>query len=78
MGALAVIQANLITNASAPVSGKTGGTSQGDSSAGTSESNEGSPAAPKGAITGKDRAGAGILTTLTLIGVIGGCWWMIS
>lgn len=78
MGALSVIQANLITNASAPVSDKTGGTSKGDSSAGTSESNEGSPAAPKSAITGKDRAGAGILTTLTLIGVIGGCWWMIS
>ena len=78
MGALSVIQANLITNASDPVSQDTGGTSKGDASAGTNPSNEGSPAAPKSAITGKDKAGAGILTTLTLIGVIGGCWWMVS
>ena len=78
MGALSVIQANLITNASAPVSQNTGGTSKGDPSAGTGDSNEGNPGAPASSITGKDRAGAGILTTLMLIGVIGGCWWMVS
>ena len=78
MGALSVIQANLITNASAPVSHNTGGTSQGDASAGTGASDEGNPGAPASSITGKDKAGAGILTTLVLIGVIGSCWWMVS
>ena len=78
MGALSVIQANLITNATAPVSQKTGGTSKGDASAGTNDPNEGNPAAPRNPITSKDKAGAGILTTLSLIGVVGGCWWMVS
>ena len=78
MGALSVIQANLITKAAAPVSSKTGGTSKGDASAGTGVTNEANNGQPLMTITKKDKAGAGILTTLVLIGVIGGCWWMVS
>ena len=78
MGALSVIQSNLIAEAASPVSEQKGGTSKGDASAGTTDSNEGNPAAPQTPITGKDRAGAGILTTLALIGLVGGCWWMVA
>lgn len=79
MSALSVIQANLIADAPGPVSEKKGGTSKGDPSAGSSRpGGSKDPAAPRTMITGKDRAGAGILTTLVLIGVIGGCWWMVS
>ena len=79
MSALSVIQANLIADAPSPVSENTGGTSKGDPSAGSGPAGgPRDPAAPQSKITGKDRAGAGILTTLVLIGVIGGCWWMVS
>ena len=78
MGALSVIQANLITNATGPVTNRTGGTSKGNPAAGTGGIDENNPAGLINPITSKDRAGAGILTTLVLIGVVGGCWWMVA
>jgi mannan endo-1,6-alpha-mannosidase len=78
MGALSVIQANLITNATVPVTKGTGGTSIGNPAAGTQGTDENNPNGNINTITQKDRAGAGILTTLVLIGVVGGCWWMVA
>lgn len=78
MSALEVIQANLITQATAPLTNKTGGTSKGNPSAGTQGTDPHNPTGLTNPITGKDRAGAGILTTLALIGVVGGCWWMVA
>jgi mannan endo-1,6-alpha-mannosidase len=58
-----------------PVTNTTGGTSGGDSSAGYGH---GSPwldnVTP---ITTADRAGAGILTAITLISIVGIFWWML-
>lgn len=75
MNALEVIQSNLIDNVMGPVGNKTGGISKGDPAAGTG--GDSNPAAPQAAITTSDRAGAGILTALVLIGLLGGAWWMV-
>ena len=79
MGALSIIQANLIGQVSVPVTNKTGGTSQGNAGAGggggVSTSN---PALSQNVITQGSRAGAGILTCLVLLSVIGCSWWMIA
>ena len=77
MGALEVIQANLINNVAVPVTNKTGGTSKGDPGAGSGGANT-NPTLSQSTIGTSDRAGAGILTTLVLISVIGGAWWMIA
>ena len=78
MGALAVIQANLINQVQAPVTNKTGGTSKGDPAAGGGTSSNNNPALPQNPIGNSDRAGAGILTALVLISLIGSAWWMIA
>ena len=79
MGALAIIQANLIDQVFTPVTNKTGGTSQGNAAGGGSGSKGSSdPSYLTDVIGSKDRAGAGVLTTLVLITVIGGAWWMIT
>lgn len=72
MSALEVIQSNLIKQVSGPVGNSTGGTSQGDPSAGGGTS----PPAVKApnAITTKDKAGAGVLTAVVLIALLGGGW----
>ncbi|KAI9675301.1 MAG: hydrolase 76 protein [Caeruleum heppii] len=76
MTALSVIGANLITKVPAPVTEKEG-TSKGDPTGGSSGDK-----LPEGFATGKvtsgDRAGAGFLTTLILLGVIGGAWWLVA
>lgn len=110
MGALEILGALLVKQAASPVSSSSGGTSQGDASAGTGESLSSSfsiffffylllllhrhitshwrtpaltchvffpggdkdAAAPARAITGADRAGAGILTALVCVGLLGG------
>ena len=77
MSALEVIQGNLIAQVPIPVTNKTGGTSQGNAAAGGG-SGSANPALSLNTITGKDKAGAGVLTTLVLISVIGGAWWMIA
>lgn len=79
MGALSVIQANLIDQVSVPVTNKTGGTSQGNAAAGGGGGiSNNNPALSQHAITQGSRAGAGILTCLVLISVIGCSWWMIA
>lgn len=77
MSALEVIQSNLITNVAGPVTNSTGGTSQGNPSAGTTgdDSPSGLTTDP---ITTGDKVGAGFLTTMVLLLVIGGAWWMVA
>ncbi|KAI9786324.1 MAG: hydrolase 76 protein [Peltula sp. TS41687] len=76
MSALEVIQSNLISKVSGPVTDETGGTSKGDPSAGT-----GGDVAPVALhttpISTGDKAGAGLLTALILVGVLGGAWFMV-
>lgn len=74
MNALEVIQSNLIQQVQGPLSNKTGGTSQGNPSAGTG--GDMSPGAPTGQITTGDKAGAGILTALILVLILGGAWYV--
>ncbi|MCJ1374092.1 hydrolase 76 protein [Loxospora ochrophaea] len=75
MSALEVIQSNLIQQAAAPVTNSTGGTSKGDTSAGTA----GTPASgiATAPITQGDRVGAAFLTVLVFIIVSGGAFWMV-
>jgi mannan endo-1,6-alpha-mannosidase len=73
MAALEVIQSNLIASVPGPVTNATGGTSKGNSAAG---SNAVVDPVSLNAITGGDKAGAGILTTLILIVLFGGACWM--
>ena len=73
MSALEVIQSGLIDLVPGPVSRATGGISTGDASAGT-----GGDDIFFSPITTGDRAGAGILTFIVLLGLIGGTWWLVS
>lgn len=73
MAALEVIQSNLIAQSRAPFTNATGGTSKGDPNAGSTSVVD--PAAQSPVTTG-DRAGAGILTTIILVGLVGGLLWM--
>ena len=74
MNALAALTSVLLDQLqiSDPVTNSTGGTSKGDSSAG------GEPTDFKtfGAITTADKAGAGIITTMLIVGVISGVLWI--
>ena len=72
MSALEVIQSNLIDNVAGPASQGNGGISKGDPGAGTG----GDDLAPQEPITTGDRAGAGILTTLVLVCLVGGAWYV--
>lgn len=76
MSALEVIQSNLIGQVSGPVTNTTGGTSQGNNNAGTSSSSSTTGVSTSPVSTG-DRVGAGFLTTVVLVGVLGGMWWML-
>ena len=78
MGVLEVVQGNLIEKVSGPVTNKTGGTSKGDPAAGGDGSGGSNPILEQDIIETKDRAGAGIITTIVLVWVIGGVWWMVS
>lgn len=75
MSALEVIQSNLINQVGGPVTNATGGTSKGDPTAGGG--NDAKAALGYITVTSGDRVGAGFLTTVVLIGVLGGAWWMI-
>lgn len=75
MGALEVIQANLIDSVSKPFTNSTGGTSKGNPAAGGGGTAD--PVRPNSPILTRDRAGAGILTALVVMWVVGGVWWMI-
>jgi mannan endo-1,6-alpha-mannosidase len=75
MNALEVIQGLLIDSVPGPVSNNTGGISVGDPSAGTG--GDSSPGAPTSQITTGDRAGAGIITAIILVGLLGGAWYVL-
>lgn len=77
MSVLEVLQSTLITNVAPPVTNSSGGTSKGDYSAGTGRSSGDSPRVLTDPITTADRAGAGILTGLLLITVVGSTGWAI-
>ena len=76
MAALEVIQSNLLATVPGPVGKFTGGISPGNPSAGTTGTS------PTGlnlyTITTGDRVGAGFVTTLILLIVLGVAWWMIA
>jgi mannan endo-1,6-alpha-mannosidase len=74
MTALSVIGANLMTSKMVPLTANTGGTSKSDPNAGATKQ---APAAKQKPITTADKAGAGILTLLVILGIIGGSIWLI-
>lgn len=76
MSALSVIQAMLIDQAPELYTNTTGGTSVGDSSAGTKSGSSASGTVITPATTG-DKAGAGFVTALTIAGVLGGVGFMV-
>jgi mannan endo-1,6-alpha-mannosidase len=76
MAALSVIGTNLLTSAMVPLTKTTGGNSVSDPSAGTESPNTQQPGVATKPITTTDRAGAGILTLLIIVGVISGAWWI--
>lgn len=81
MSSLSAIQANLLTtkNLKPPYTTKTGGTSKGDPSAGTSDGQTSSlPTVYTDKVSTGDKAGAGILTALVLFLVMGGSFWMVT
>lgn len=69
MSALEVIQSNLIKKVAGPVSNSTGGTSKGNPSAGTGTTVH---VEPPHAITTGDKAGAGVLTAVVIVSLLGG------
>jgi len=75
MSALEVVQSQLIDYVAGPVTNRTGGTSKGNPNAG-SHSND-NPLALDAIQTG-DKVGAGFLTTIVLILILFGAWWMVS
>lgn len=79
MSALSVFQNLLIAKVGPPVTAEKGGTSVGNPSAGGSGTgvDPNSQVALGRNIKGGDKAGAGILTALSLIMVVGGTWWMV-
>ncbi|EAS27478.1 glycosyl hydrolase family 76 protein [Coccidioides immitis RS] len=73
MAALEIIQSNLIDLVAGPADNSTG-ISRGNPSAGTGSD----PTFELSDITTGDRVGAGFLTSVVLIGILGGAWWMVS
>lgn len=74
MAALEVIQSNLIQQVAGPVTNTTGGTSKGNPNAGSK------PAADilaPGPATTTDKGGAGFLTAVICVSLVGMFWWMI-
>ncbi|GAB7361300.1 hypothetical protein MBLNU230_g1358t2 [Neophaeotheca triangularis] len=79
MSALEVIQSLLIQKSEGPKSSKTGGTSEGDVTAGTEGDGDlANQSPPPAEVTTGDKAGAGILTALFCLVTAGGCWWIVS
>lgn len=82
MCALAVINTMLIDteHLAAPYSNETGGSSQGDPTAGTGSSSSGGSSGSGSSttpITTADKAGAGIVTAMILFTLIIGSWWLL-
>lgn len=75
MAVLEVLQSNLQPFSPGPLAANSGGTSQGNPSAGGGGDTK---VVQLDSITTADKAGAGILTTLVLIATFGGSFWMAS
>ncbi|KAI1495426.1 mannan endo-1,6-alpha-mannosidase DCW1 [Biscogniauxia marginata] len=75
MNALQAIMAPLATTVAAPFTADNGGTSEGNANAGAAD---GSKIEKPRDITTGDRAGAGILTTLVLGGLVGGMYFVMA
>lgn len=76
MSALEVVQSNLISYVDGPVTNTIGGMSPGNPFAG--QGGDPDPASNPQRITTGDRVGAGFLTTLIVVGVVGGAVWMVA
>jgi mannan endo-1,6-alpha-mannosidase len=74
MSALEVFQGLLVDTASGPVTNTTGGTSVGNSAAGT---NTDESATQYDTIGSGDKAGAAILTVVVLLALFGGAGWVL-
>jgi mannan endo-1,6-alpha-mannosidase len=78
LDALETIQNNLVQVAAPPVTHNTGGTSQGNPAAGTDgDQSIITSAEHVFTITTASRAGAGILTALTIFLLLGGAYWLM-
>ncbi|CAK7238526.1 hypothetical protein SEUCBS140593_010777 [Sporothrix eucalyptigena] len=77
MAAMEVTLANMISTVTAPVTNSTGGTSEGNPSAGGSDIGRTQAPTTLGPINTGDRVGAGILTALFLAGIIAGVIYML-
>jgi mannan endo-1,6-alpha-mannosidase len=83
MSALEVLQSNLIHEVAPPVTDANGGTSKGNPAAGSGRNGGDSVSQGKlgdtrtREITTADRAGAGVLTTLFLAGLVGCTSWLV-
>ncbi|QIX01022.1 hypothetical protein AMS68_006539 [Peltaster fructicola] len=75
MSAMQVIQSNLVKYSKLAVTNTTGGTSQGNPSAGTQDAN---PQVVYAAITTGDKAGAGILTAIIIILTLSTVWYGLT
>lgn len=77
MGVLDVLQGLLVTDVGGPVTSSTGGSSEGNSAAGT-DSDETDEEIRFSAITNGDRAGAAILTAVVAGLIIAATWIMVA
>ncbi|PKS09526.1 hypothetical protein jhhlp_004143 [Lomentospora prolificans] len=77
MAALEVTLSNLIHESRSPVTANSGGTSQGNPDAGSGDIGRNADIVFR-PITAGDRAGAGILTALVLIGLVAGCVFVLA
>jgi len=73
MAAMSAIFSNLVPNVPAPVTNMTGGTSVGNNAAGSQSVANPAAISP---VTEGDRVGAGIITTILLVGATGMFGWM--
>lgn len=77
MSALEVVQVNLLDAVEGPLTDRTGGSSTGDSSAGTDKSDSSEIPNQLDAIVKRDKVGAGILTAVVAILIIGCATFMV-
>ncbi|RMZ85045.1 hypothetical protein DV738_g1, partial [Chaetothyriales sp. CBS 135597] len=77
MSAASVIMANLIDFSMAPLTLRTGATSESNPDAGVSTGGE-LPTILTDTITTGDKAGAGVLTVFVSLVFFGGAWWLVS
>lgn len=79
MSAMEILGSLLVQESTPPVTARTGGISKGDPNAGTNGDTSSVTGAPKlDEVTTSDKAGAGILTALIIVGMLGGTYWMIT